>query len=70
MIGLDWLTEINRRSTLPAVDFVRVEVELALRLHGECGVPKVIPVLLGDAKPPSLTDLNETDRVAGKADRG
>ena len=62
LIGPDWLAEINRRATRSAVDFVRVEVELALRLHGANGTPKVIPVLLGGAKPPSLPELHETLR--------
>jgi len=33
LIGPDWLFEINRRAALSAVDFVRVEIELALRLQ-------------------------------------
>ena len=29
LIGVDWLSEINRRATLPDTDFVRAEVEHA-----------------------------------------
>jgi TIR domain len=63
LIGPDWLAEINRRATLAAVDFVRIEIELALRLQIANGSPKVIPVLLGGAKPPSLADLHENLRA-------
>ena len=48
LIAPDWVTEINRRAARPGVDFVRAEVELALRLNATHGVPKIIPVVLGD----------------------
>ncbi len=53
LIGPGWLDEINRRTALPELDFVRHEVEVALgRL--QAGQPvRVIPVLLGGAPMPS-----------------
>ena len=63
LIGPDWLSEINRRAALPDTDFVRDEVERALRrLAGPDG-PKVIPVLLGIAAPPAAAELNESLRA-------
>ena len=62
LIGPDWLAEINERAALPSVDFVRVEVESALRLRAANRTPKVIPVLMGGAKPPSMPELHETLR--------
>jgi hypothetical protein len=58
LIAPDWVAEINRRATLPGVDFVRAEVELALRLNAASGIPKVIPVVVGGARPVSLDDLD------------
>jgi Flp pilus assembly protein TadD len=60
LIGPDWLSEINRRAVMPGVDFVRAEVESALRLNSVNGNPRVIPVLLGGARPPSLDHMHET----------
>lgn len=50
LIGPDWLTELNRRAVLP-LDYVRLEVALALRRQAETAALKIIPVLLGGAKP-------------------
>ena len=63
LIGPDWITEINKRVPLSAVDFVRVELELALRLQAARGTPTVIPILLGGSKPPSLLELDEALRI-------
>ena len=62
LIAPDWVAEINRRAALPSVDFVRAEVELALRLNAANGIPKIIPVVLGGAaaRPVSLDDLDPT----------
>src|SRR5689334_346487 len=57
LIGPDWVAEINRRAALSRVDFVRVEVELALHLNAANRTPKVIPVLLGGAQALSLPEL-------------
>ncbi len=55
LIGPGWLDEINRRASLPEVDFVRREVEQALRRF-DAGQPvSVIPVLLGGAGMPSAS---------------
>ena len=63
LIGPDWLSEINRRATLPESDFVRGEVERALkRLAGPSG-PKVIPVLLGIGAPPAAAELHASLRA-------
>lgn len=48
LIGPGWLAELNRRSALPEVDFVRQEVTTALARQRN-GQALVIPVLLGDA---------------------
>lgn len=52
LIGPDWVTTLNERAAKPSVDFVRREVELALKLRAEQGGLTVIPVLLGGALPP------------------
>jgi tetratricopeptide (TPR) repeat protein len=59
LIAPDWLTEINRRAGLRGVDFVRAEVGSALRSNALNGIPKIIPVLLGGARPLLLNDLHE-----------
>ena len=60
LIGPDWLNEINHRTTLADTDFVRQEIELALRrMAGSDGL-KIIPVLLGIGEPPSWRDLHES----------
>ena len=64
LIGADWLSEINRRATLADTDFVRAEVEHALRRLGEANAPTVIPVLMGIATLPAVADLHETLRAA------
>ena len=63
LIGVDWLSEINRRATLPDTDFVRAEVEHALRRRGGANPPTVIPVLMGTDKLPRAADLHETLRA-------
>jgi hypothetical protein len=55
LITPDWLAQIKRRAQ--DVDFVRAEVELALDLNARHGFPKVIPVLLGGARPVTQSDL-------------
>jgi hypothetical protein len=62
VIGPDWLDELNRRALLPAADFVRLEIESALRTNAPDGTRKIIPVLLGGAKLPALGDLHATLR--------
>ncbi len=52
LIGPGWLEEVNRRSALPEVDFVRHEVEQSLARQ-QAGLPvRVIPVLLSGAGMP------------------
>lgn len=63
LISRDWIEEINRRATLPEVDFVRQEVELALQLSATNGQPQIIPVLFGGGSPPALADLHASLRV-------
>ena len=63
LIGADWLSEINRRALLADTDFVRAEVEHALRRLGEANAPTVIPVLMGTDKLPAAADLHETLRA-------
>ncbi|MBC7727781.1 MAG: toll/interleukin-1 receptor domain-containing protein, partial [Microbacteriaceae bacterium] len=63
LIGADWLSEINGRAVLADTDFVRSEVEHALRRLGEANAPTVIPVLMGAAKLPAAADLHETLRA-------
>ncbi len=53
LIGPDWVGEINRRASLAEVDFVRREVEQALRRAEQGQAVCVIPVLLGGAAMPS-----------------
>jgi len=48
LIGPGWLEELNRRSALQEVDFVRQEIAVALARQRN-GQALVIPVLLGDA---------------------
>lgn len=64
LIGPDWVAELNRRAVLPETDFVRSEVEHALRRHAAPGGPKVIPALLGGAAAPSAADLDASLRNA------
>lgn len=52
LIGPGWLDELNRRLSLPDVDFVRVEVATSLAAG-----KVVIPVMLRDAELPSEKDL-------------
>lgn len=52
VIGPDWVNSLNMRAASSVTDFVRREVELALKLRAEHGVPKVIPILVGGAAPP------------------
>ena len=63
LIGADWLGELNRRAVLTNTDFVRAEVEHALRRLGEANAPTVIPVLMGTGKLPRAADLHETLRA-------
>ena len=52
VIGPAWLGEINHRAALPATDFVRREVKLALaRLGDGDAAPAVLPLLLNAAMP-------------------
>jgi hypothetical protein len=62
LIGPDWISEMNRRAEFAGVDFVRVEVQMALRLQAATGGPKVVPVLMGITKPPAMADLHESLR--------
>ena len=64
LIGADWLSEINRRAALTDTDFVRAEVEHALRRLGEANAPTVIPVLMGIATLPAVADLHASLRAA------
>ncbi len=66
LIGPGWLEELNRRSALHEVDFVRQEVATALARQ-QNGQALVIPVLLGDAVPVRVADLAESlrDELAG-----
>jgi hypothetical protein len=59
LIGPGWLTEINHRAGLAEVDFVRQEVEQALRRQQRGDDVCVMPVLLGAAAMPSATDFAE-----------
>jgi tetratricopeptide (TPR) repeat protein len=59
LIAPDWLAEINRRAGLRDVDFVRAEVGSALRSNALNGIPKIIPVLLGGARPLLQNDVHE-----------
>ena len=63
LIGPDWLSEINRRAALPDTDFVRDEVERALKRLAKQGGLKVIPVLLGIVAPPAATELHDSLRA-------
>src|SRR5262245_51760110 len=71
LITPDWLIDINRRATVADLDFVRAEIEMALKASGgsvaASGSPKIIPVLLGNAPPPSLPALHETLRAGLEA---
>ena len=60
LIGPDWVAEINRRTTVPELDFVRIEVELALRRQALDASLKVIPILLGGARPVVAADLHQS----------
>lgn len=51
VIGPRWLQLLQERATSP-VDFVRLEIEAALRQH-----KRVVPVLVGDARAPEPDDL-------------
>ena len=51
LIGPDWQSEINKRARRPGVDYVRLEVELALRRLAAGEVIKVVPVHFGGAPP-------------------
>lgn len=62
LIGPGWLEELNRRSALPGVDFVRHEVATALQRQQQ-GQALVVPVLLGGATMPSAADLADTLRA-------
>ncbi len=53
LIGPGWLGEVNRRASLAEVDFVRREVEQALRRAEQGQAVCVIPVLLDGAAMPS-----------------
>ena len=64
IIGPDWLSEINRRAALQDTDFVRIEVERALQRRDGPDGPKIIPVLLGIAAPPSAVDLHDSLRAS------
>ncbi len=70
LIGRRWVEEFEARSAPGARDFVRVEIESALRR----GVP-VAPVFLGDAPEPDLARIPEgvrplLDRQAFRVRRG
>ncbi len=59
LIGPGWVDELNRRATRPGgIDYVRSEVEHALRRHAAPGGPKLIPVLLGGAAAASAGQLD------------
>jgi formylglycine-generating enzyme required for sulfatase activity len=55
LIGRSWIAELNARSETGELDYVRVEIESALRRR----IP-VVPVLLGDAPFPRAAELPET----------
>ncbi len=59
LIGPGWLDEINRRASLLEVDFVRQEVEHAMRRLQRGDAVCVIPVLLGGATMPSIGGFAE-----------
>jgi hypothetical protein len=63
LIGPDWLTELNRRAALPQLDYVRLEVAFALRRQIGMASLKIIPVLLGGARPVATAEaLHENVR--------
>lgn len=57
LIGRSWVAEFKRRSKAGERDYVRVEIESALRRK----IP-VVPVLLGEAQVPKASELPETLR--------
>lgn len=59
LIGPGWLDEINRRSSNPEVDFVRLEVEQALQRLQAGQDLCVIPVLLGGGPMSAVSALAE-----------
>ncbi len=72
LIGPDWQSEINKRARQPGVDYVRLEVELALKRLAAGDPLKVVPVQLGGAASvhahaldeilrPGLAPLNRLD---------
>ncbi|MBL8517925.1 MAG: tetratricopeptide repeat protein [Betaproteobacteria bacterium] len=59
IIAPGWLNTLRDRATNSAeIDFVRQEVALALARLGEERPPNVVPVLLGGAEMPKVTDLS------------
>ena len=62
LIAPGWQRILAERAEEPGVDWVRREVEIALERRLEPGGPKVIPVLLGGAEPPSAETLPESLR--------
>ncbi len=64
LIGPGWVDELNARAAKPGVDYVRSEVEHALRRHGAPGGPKVIPVLLGGVTAPGADRMDASLRAA------
>ena len=62
LIGPDWVTELNKRAQRPEVDYVRREVELALERAAAGAGPRIIPVMLNGAEPPSARDLDASLR--------
>jgi len=54
LIGPDWLAELRKRLTQSQVDYVRMEVSIALAAH-----KRIIPILLKGAAFPTARDLPE-----------
>ena len=64
LIGPDWLPEINKRAQQAGVDYVRLEVELALKRRAAGEALKVVPVLCGGAAPVDAAALHDSLRPA------
>ena len=63
LIAPGWQRILAERAGEPGIDWVRREVEIALKRRLEPGGgPRVIPVLLGGAEPPSAETLPESLR--------